>query len=41
MKEKTFNNYLNGDINLNAGTGFYSQTNESSYDLNTAVGFFP
>ena len=40
-KEKHLIIYLNGDINLNAGTGFYSQTNENSYDLNTAVGFFP
>ena len=33
--------YLNGDTNLNAGTGFYDKTGEGTYDLNTAVGFRP
>tara|TARA_R100000030_G_scaffold71101_1_gene54695 strand:- start:32 stop:568 length:537 start_codon:yes stop_codon:yes gene_type:complete len=33
--------YLNGDSNLNAGTGFYNRTNDNNFDLNTAVGFFP
>ena len=33
--------YLNGDTNLNAGTGFYDKTGEGTYDLNTAVGVRP
>jgi len=33
--------YLNGDTNLNAGTGFYDKTGEGTFDLNTAVGFRP
>ena len=33
--------YLNGDTNLNAGTGFYNKTGEGNFDLNTAVGFRP
>lgn len=33
--------YLNGDSQLNAGTGFYKSVGENVFDLNTAVGFFP
>ena len=33
--------YLNGDPKLNAGTGFYNFIDGNTFDLNTAVGFFP
>mgnify|MGYP003143056623 FL=1 len=33
--------YLNGDSKLKAGTGFYNKISDESFDLNTAVGFYP
>ena len=33
--------YLSGDPKLNCGTGFYNVVGESTFDLNTAIGFFP
>ena len=40
-KEKHLIIYLDGDLKLNAGTGFYNFIDGKTFDLNTAVGFYP
>ena len=40
-EEKHLIIYLDGDSKLNAGTGFYNFIDGKTFDLNTAVGFYP